>query len=264
MARRYYLGMGRSRSPVSVACLLLASSLVCATGRVGAQTDEIQVYTGALESPGRLNLTVHTNYTPLGRTVAGFSGGVVPQGSTNGALEWAYGVSDWLEGGVYFPVYTMMRGGKLRLAGAKLRALVAVPRADSRRFFYGVNFEFSRNSRAWDESRYGGEIRPIVGARSGAWDFIVNPILDTSFDGLSRLDFAPSARVARNRGAQWAGALEYYADFGEIRHLVGGAHTVFAVADHSDKFLDIEAGVGFGITRAADRIVLKTIVSHTF
>src|SRR5579859_4943389 len=100
-ARRYYLRMGRTRFPVSVACLLLASSSALATG-IGAQTDEIQVYTGALESPGRLNLTVHANYTPLGRTVAGFSGGVVPQGSTNGALEWAYGVSDWLEAGVYF------------------------------------------------------------------------------------------------------------------------------------------------------------------
>ncbi len=67
------------------------------------------------------------------------------QGSTNGAFEWAYGVSDWFEAGAYLPVFTLTRSGQLLLDGAKVRALFAVPNAGARRFFYGVNFEFSRN-----------------------------------------------------------------------------------------------------------------------
>jgi hypothetical protein len=231
---------------------------------VRAQTDEIQVYTGEIEAPGQFNLTVHANYTPRGRTIPGFTGGIVPQGSLNGAFEWAYGVSNWFEAGTYLPVFTVTRSGKLLLDGAKLRALFAVPHAETRRFFYGVNFEFSRNSRAWDESQYGGEIRPIVGARYGAWDFIANPILDTSFDGLSRLDFAPSARVAYNHGHEWAEAVEYYADFGQLRHLAEGERSLFAVADRAGKFLDVEAGIGFGFSGALNKVVLKTILSHNF
>jgi hypothetical protein len=231
---------------------------------VAAQTDEIQVYTGELASPGEFNLTVHANFTPRGHTNPAFLGGITPQGSLNGAFEWAYGVRDWFEAGLYLPVYTIDRDGRILFDGAKLRALFAVPHAEARRFFYGVNFEFSRNSRAWDQSRFGGEIRPIIGARSGRWDFIANPILDTSFDGIARLDFAPSARVAYNPNAEWAGALEYYADFGELRHFANAQHTLFAVADHAGKLLDVEAGIGFGLTSATDRLVLKMIVSHTF
>ena len=240
----------------------LCSAFACRTVR--AQTDEIQVYTGDLEAPGRFNLTIHANYTPRGRTIPQFLGGIVPQGSLNGAFEWAYGVNDWFEAGAYLPVYTVARSGKLLLDGAKLRTLFAAPHAEARRFFYGVNFELSRSSRAWDDARYGGEIRPIVGARYGAWDFIANPILDTSFDGLSRLDFAPSTRVAYNHGPGWAEAVEYYTDFGELRHLAEGERSLFAVADRAGKFLDVEAGIGFGLSRGSDKVVLKTILSHTF
>jgi hypothetical protein len=242
--------------------IALCSAFVSRTAR--AQTDEIQVYTGALEAPRKFNLTIHANYTPDGRTIAAIPGGVVPQGSANGTLEWAYGVSDWFEAGAYLPVFTFTRRGKLVLDGAKLRALFAVPHAEARRFFYGVNFELSRNSRVWDESRYGGEIRPIVGVRSGPWDFIANPILDTSFNGLSRLVFAPAVRVAYNGGQEWAGAVEYYGDFGEISHFAEGERTIFAVADRAGRFLDVEAGIGFGFTSASDKVVLKTILAHTF
>jgi hypothetical protein len=231
---------------------------------VRAQTDEIQVYTGGLEAPRKFNLTIHANYTPSALTIPRFPGGIVPQGSVNGAFEWAYGVNDWFEAGTYLPVYTVTRTGKPLLDGVKVRALFAVPHADSRRFFYGVNFELSRNSRAWDESRYGGEIRPIVGVRSGPWDLIANPILDTSFNGLSRLYLEPCIRVAYNQGPEWAGAVEYYGDFGQLRNLAAGASSLFAVADHAGKFLDVEAGIGFGLSSAADKVVLKTILSHTF
>ena len=256
--------MRRRRLSQNLTWLSIALCSAFASRPVRAQTDEIQVYTGGLESPGKFNLTIHANYTPSAQTIPRFPGGIVPQGSTNGAFEWAYGVSDWFEAGAYMPVYTVTRNGKLLLDGAKLRALFAVPGADSRRFFYGVNFELSRNSRVWDESRYGGEIRPIIGGRSGSWDFIANPILDTSFDRLSSLDFEPCFRVAYNRRPEWAGAVEYYADFGELRSLGPGERSLFAVADHAGKFLDVEAGIGFGLSKATDKVVLKTILSHTF
>src|SRR5881394_1731720 len=90
---------------------LICTSLVSGS-RVLAQSDEIQVYTGELEAPGKANLTIHTNYTPKGRTGPEFPGGVVPERSVNGAFEWAYGVSRWFEAGTYLPVYTFTRDHK--------------------------------------------------------------------------------------------------------------------------------------------------------
>jgi hypothetical protein len=255
--------MNRNRAATWSVPLLIFLAL----GAAGAQSDEIQVYTGELVAPGEASLTIHANYTPRGRTVAEVPGGVVPDGSINGAFEWAYGVSTWFEAGTYLPVYTITRNGHALLDGAKLRALFALPHAESRRFFYGVNFELSFNSKTWDESRHSGEIRPIVGARAGQWDFIANPIFDTEFDGLSRLDFAPSARIAYNATPVLAVAVEHYADFGELRHIDPGEqreHNVFGVVDIAGKQLDLEAGVGFGLTAASDKLIFKTIVAHTF
>jgi hypothetical protein len=260
----YNLAMKNGQRARLLALILV---VLAAPNHLRAQTDEIQVYTGGLETPGKVNLTIHSNYTPDGRTVAGVPGGIVPQGSVNGAFEWAYGVTEWFEAGTYLPVYTITRDRKVELDGAKLRALFAVPHADTRRFFYGVNFEFSFNARHWEQSRHSGEIRPIVGARSGPWDFIVNPILDTSFDGLSHLDFAPSVRLAYNRSPKFALAAEHYADFGQVHHFEPAAsqeHNLFGVADFSRPLFDLEAGIGFGLTKASDKLVLKAIVSHTF
>jgi hypothetical protein len=249
-----------------LAALILAAAPMLWPTMASAQTDEIQVYTGELAAPREYTLTVHANYTPSGQTLAAFPGAVVAEHSLNGAAEWAYGVNDWFEAGLYFPVYTRSRDGAWLLDGAKLRALFAVPHADEREFFYGMNFELSRNSSAWDASRWGGEIRPIIGWRRGPFDFIVNPILDTRFDGLSHLTFAPAARVAYNYSKQWAFALEHYADFGEISRLSSAdeqQHVLFTVADYSGKVFDVEAGIGFGLTSASDDVVLKLILTRS-
>jgi hypothetical protein len=43
-----------------------------------AQTDEIQVYDADINSPGLFSLQLHNNYTPIGRQLTDFQGGIVP------------------------------------------------------------------------------------------------------------------------------------------------------------------------------------------
>ena len=40
------------------------------------------------------------------------------------------------------------------------------------------------------------------------------------------------------------------------------AHQVFAVFDQSTSFLDIEAGIGLGLTDASDKLQFKLILSR--
>jgi hypothetical protein len=244
---------------------LLAICLLSATPAAWAQTDEIQVYDAGIAAPGQLNLTWHDNFTPSGRTAPVFPGGIVPNHALNGVPEWAYGVSDWLEAGLYLPVYTRTEDGALLFDGAKLRALIVAPDAHDRSFFYGVNFELSYNTPHWEPRRYSGEIRPIVGWHLGSCDLIVNLILDTDFNGLARLDFAPAVRAAWNVNNKLAFALEEYADFGPLDHLSSGSdqqHTLFAVLDYGGSGNGVEFGIGKGLTRASDSTVLKLMLMH--
>src|SRR6185369_15102568 len=140
--------------------------------------------------------------------------------------------------------------------GFKLRALFAVPNADDRRFFYGANFEFSVNNKRWDATHFTSEVRPIVGWHLKPWDIIVNPIVDTAYDGWGNLEFVPAARVAYNFPSGLALAVEEYADYGVLRDLAPRgeqAHQLFGVVDRTWKGWDFEAGVGVGLTDASDR-----------
>jgi len=248
-------------------CLALLSLAVIAlgigSGQAWAQSDEIQVYDGELTAPRKFNLTWHNNFTPKGNTDPAFAGANVADRSFNGVTEWAYGVTPWFEAGLYLPLYSHDKNLGGTYDGFKLRALFAVPHAEQRKFFYGANFEFSINQKNWDENRFSSEIRPIVGWHLKPWDIIINPILDTEYDGLKNLDFAPAIRIAYNVNDKWAVSLEEYADYGPLHTLYGGSeqsHMLYGVVNHAMKYFEIEAGVGVGLTSATDKVTLKLLV----
>jgi hypothetical protein len=252
---------------IRIVRLSVAFVAVCLVvpGLVFAQSDEIQVYDGGLAPVGTFNLTWHNNYTPVGNDVPAFPGAVVPDRSLNGVPEWALGVTNWFEAGLYLPLYSYDKNSGWGLDGFKLRTLFAVPNADTRKFVYGANFEFSINAERWDERRFTSEIRPIIGWHLRPVDIIVNPIVDTSYDGFGNLIFAPSARVAYNLRSGWAMAVEEYADFGPFKGFHSWsdqAHQLYWVVDKSASFMDIEAGIGFGLTDASDKLTLKLILSR--
>lgn len=231
-----------------------------------AQTDEIQVYDGAIAEKGKFNLMLHQNFTPDGLKTPAFPAGLVSDKAYIGVSEWAYGVTDWFEAGLYMPLYSFSQNDGLSVNGFKLRALFTEPKAEERTFFYAVNFEFSVNAKQWDPRRITSEIRPIVGWHLKPVDIIVNPILDTGYTGgLKSLDFAPAARVAYNLSPRWAVAAEEYADYGPLRQIFPASeqfHQIWAVMDHTTKLVNIEAGVGFGLNNASDRVTLKLMVSR--
>ena len=230
-----------------------------------AQTDEIQVYDAEIAAPGIFNLTWHNNFTPKGIDTVPFPGGVVADHSFNGVTEWAYGVTDWWEQGLYLPLYTHDKNLGWGYNGFKIRELFVVPHAADRTFFYGVNFEFSVNRPRWDDHHLTSEVRPIVGWHLKPWDIIVNPIFDTAYDGAKNLEFVPAVRVAYNFSEDWALSAEEYADYGPISGFYSPGqqvHQLYGVVNHNFGTVEIEAGVGIGLTDATDRVALKLLVIH--
>jgi hypothetical protein len=247
--------------------LLVLAVLLAGPLAAFAQTDEIQVYDAAIAEKGKFNLMIHSNFTPIGQKVAAFPGGVVPNHSFNGTAEWAYGVADWFEQGLYMPVYTVYspgRGGSID--GFKIRELFVLPHADDHTFFYGVNFEFSVNYSYWETRHITSEIRPIIGLHLHPIDLIFNPILDTDYTGgFKNLEFAPSTRIAYNFNDTYAAAIEEYADVGPLNNFLPGgqqSHEIWGVMNRSGKVWSIETGVGVGVTGGSDKLTFKFMITR--
>ena len=260
----------RVRNPLKqwfLSSLAIAFALALGPAAAFAQTDEIQVYDGSIAERGFINLTVHNNFTPDGLKTPAFAGGLVPDKSWNGAFEWAYGVTDWFEAGLYLPLYSVYskdRGATIN--GGKIRLLFVEPHADEHKFVYAVNFEFSDNAGHWDLHRFTSEIRPIFGLHLHSWDFLVNPILDNSWTGgFKSLTFAPASRIAYHLSPEWAVAAEEYDEIGPLRAFYTGdqqSHELWGVFDRYAKWIDLEAGIGFGLTPNSDKVTLKLILSR--
>jgi hypothetical protein len=109
---------------------LLVITILAAVSALNAlaQTDEIQVYDAEIAAPGKFNLMLHNNFTPDGRDAPAFHGAIIADKSLNGVPEWAYGVTDWFEQGLYLPLYSISKNRGATLDGFKLRELFVAPR----------------------------------------------------------------------------------------------------------------------------------------
>lgn len=227
-----------------------------------AVTDEIQVYNAEIAEPGQWTLQQHLNYAINGRKEPDFPGGFVPHHALNGTPELAYGVNEWYELGWYAP-FTVDQNGNFVSDGFKFRQLFVSPNAAKRDFFYGVNLELNYSTHRFSDTRYGAEVRPIVGVRKGDYEFIVNPIVEIGFGQNGQAEFAPAARLARKFGDDFALGLEYYGNLGPIGSFPAfnqQQHALYGVVDFKVGRFDVNFGVGYGLTGGSDRLMTKMII----
>ena len=263
--------MGASSAhPVRTLALLLLFFLAAIATQLAPRPahaiDEIQVYNASIAPVHTFSLQQHLNYVWSGSTSPDFEGSFAPYHSLNGTPELAYGVTPWWEIGFYAP-FSLDANGTFYSAGAKIRHLFVSPNADERKFFYGLNIELSFLTPPFSQSPAALEFRPILGVRDLGWEFIINPIVDFATGRYGEADFVPAVRLARKLGEDFYIGAEYYADFGKITNalpLQQQQQLLFAVTDFTVFGLDVNFGVGFGLTDASDKIVTKMIIGRSF
>lgn len=228
--------------------------------------DEIQVYNAEIAELGQWTYEQHLNYAAVGQTQPVVPGGFYSNHSLQGTPEFAYGLTEWWEPGLYLP-FAITGNGEVLSDGFKIRNLFVVPDAAKRNFFYGINFELGYELPDFSPTPWNLEIRPIIGVRNSQWEFIANPIVDVGFGPGGQADFAPALRLARNLGEDRFIALEYYADFGQIGDFLPLAQQnqqLYAVTDFKVHTLNVELGAGYGFTPGSDRLVFKVIIGYAF
>jgi hypothetical protein len=167
-------------------------------------------------------------------------------------------MTDWWEVGWYAP-FAVNNEGQFLSNGGKIRNLFVVPDAEKRSFFYGINFELSYETPPFSQTPWALEIRPIIGVRNKDWEFIVNPIVDVDFSATGQTVFAPALRLARNLGEDRFIGMEYYENLGRL-----GNDQLYAVTDFKLGKVDVELGIGYGLTPESDRLVTKAIIGYAF
>jgi hypothetical protein len=230
---------------------------------------EIQVYDGTADPPGVPGLELHLNQWTTGNREA-----TPPQAALHGqfhaTLEPSLGLFPFWEIGAYLQTAVRADDGVAGWAGVKLRSKFVTPPSFDPHWRLGLNLEVSYLPPVYDEDRWGSEIRPIVAWQNAMWLFVVNPIVDQSLAGPGARDgpeFEPAAKVACTVGPIALG-IEYYATLGPIAAILPWSeeeHQIFEVVDLlSVKGLELNAGIGEGLTRASAGIVFKAIVGYEF
>jgi hypothetical protein len=260
----------RPKTPVlrhccgAAACSLLAA--VLAPPQQALAVDEIQLYNAEIDEVGQFSIQQHLNYTFFGSKQPPFPGGFPSNHALNGTPEFAYGITEWFELGLYIP-WAVDGNDRFLSNWFKLRTLFVTPNADQKSFFYGLNFEYDYTSHLFSQTLFAMEIRPIIGWRNPEWELIVNPIVDLGFGRFGDIDFLPAVRLARTFTKDFAFGLEYYTDLGRpgsFLPLEEQSHQLFGVVDFRVGDVDVDFGLGYGLTPGSDRFVAKTILTYQF
>ena len=253
-----WLNLGRGSGLLALVTLLpLHTRPACAV-------DEIQLYNAEIADVGQFTIQHHFNYAFSGRKEPDFPGGLIPHHALNATPEFAWGITEWFELGLYIP-WAIDSEGRFLSNWFKLRTLFVTPNADKKNFFYGLNFEYDYTAPRFSQTRFAMEIRPIIGWRNPQWEFIVNPIVDLGFGTLGDIDFVPAARLARTFSKDLAFGVEYYTDLGRPGSFLSfeqQSHQVFAVVDFKIGEVDVDFGLGYGLTGGSDRFIAKTILTY--
>jgi hypothetical protein len=235
----------------------------------GVDIFEIQVYQGEINDAGQAGVELHTNFVAAGRAAPVFAGEAVPNRSLRLTIEPSFGVLRFWELGAYLQLATAPGRSQAHFGGYKLRSKLVVPRERTGRWTVGLNMEVGRGvavlgSRDWDT-----EVRPILAWWGRRWFFAVNPILGWALTGETSAapQIEPCAKVRLDVGHQVGLGVEYYAGLGRldaIARLAQQQHVLYLVGDLLDGPLELNAGVGRGLTAATDDWTFKVIVGKTF
>jgi hypothetical protein len=248
--------------------LLLALALASSKA-TASDPFEIQVYDGTADAPGVPGLELHVNDWATGNREA-----LPPEAALNGqfhaTLEPSIGVTPIWELGAYLEGAVRTDDGRAGFAGVKLRSKFVTPPDWDPHWRLGVNLEVSYSLAVYDADRWGSEVRPILAWHDPDWLFAFNPILDQAFAGGDAglgPSFQPALKIARRAGPVALG-IEYYATLGPLTSPLPWREQqqqIFEVVDlWSVDRLEVNAGVGEGLTHASQGLVFKAIVGWEF
>ncbi|MDB6030277.1 MAG: hypothetical protein JWM16_615 [Verrucomicrobiales bacterium] len=212
---------------------------------------------------------LHSNYTFEGERQR--INGVYPsRHAFHETLEVTHGFTPWFETGFY--VFSSIQPGTgWEWVGDNIRPRVRVPEEWDWPVGVSLSTEFGYMRRAFTEDTWSWELRPIIDKQFGPLYLSFNPAFEKSVHGLNSSrgwDFAPSGKVSYELSKVVAVGVEYYSSLGTLPHFNGWReqeHTIIPVLDLGvSEDWELNMGLGFGLTRSTEDLIVKLIVGYRF
>ncbi len=230
---------------------------------------EIQVYGSDTVPAGRTMVELHSNFTFEGFKTS--SDGVLPdQHQLHETVEITQGWKNWFETGFY--IFTSHGPGQgYKWVGDHIRPRVRVP--DSWHWPVGVSLstELGYQRPIFSADTWTWEIRPIADKQLGLWYLAFNPALERSLHGPSvheGIVFSPNFKAAYSFTRKLSGGLEYYGSLGPITGfdpLYLQQQQILPAVDYDfGPNWEFNMGVGVGVTRSTDHLLVKMILGRRF
>jgi hypothetical protein len=230
-----------------------------------AAPEEIQVYMNEMSKQGEYGLDLHNNYVASGPSLPDYPGGLPSLHTYRMTPEFAYGVTDNLEAGLYILSAVNPQGG-ISVGGEKVRLKYIAPKASpDQDYWVGVNFEIGYLNRYYDINPSSAELKTIYGFKKGPWTVAFNGNLDWTVSGPdpAPLSFDVDTKIAYQVADKLALGVESYNELGDTKRFGDLAHSsemLYAVADTSLGDWDLNIGLGHGLTGEGDQWVAKFIL----
>lgn len=253
--------MSRLRRRLSPRRLLPAAVLAAVPACAFATPEEIQVYRDEVTPLRRFEVEVNQSYVAAG-TVEDV-GPIAQVGLYRFTPELNFGLApNWEVGGL---LETTARDGAFDAHGIKAHGRWIAPRPVDRPWYFGFNAEVGWTDRHLEERPWTAEVRAIAGWEGKRWVLAVNPTLETAIDahGGEPVVFELQSKLGYRVTDRWLLGVESYNAFGpiaEIEPLNRESQIVYATADTEWRGLDLNLGVGRGLTNRSDGWVLKAVV----
>jgi hypothetical protein len=247
--------------------VLPALALALLAARVAAQgAYEIQVYGADVVERGRTMLELHSNFTFDGVRPVGLASSAHALHET---VEVTHGFGGWAEVGFY--LFTSMQpGAGPVVVGSHIRPRVQVPASWHWPVGVSLSAEVGPERRGYLGDSWSLELRPIVDQRLGRWYWSVNPALERALagGGAGGWELSPGATVTVDVTRAVTLGVEYYGGFGPLGSFdapdAQWQQLFPVVALNLSPEWEINAGLGFGLTPATDRLAAKVILGRRF
>ena len=262
---------GKPVRPLSwLASLLFCAQIVLYSSNVHAiDFYEIQIYPVDTAPLRQFTLELHSNSVTTATGQAAHQ--VLHPYQIHETLEGTYGLFEHLEIGQYFAT-AKMNHGNYEYAGSRTKVHFGVTDPDRWWVALGGNIELDYMRRDAEDNPLNLELRPILESHLKRVSIIANLALEKPFSGPGThagVDFSPSGEIIYNQLFGWLSpSLEYYGDMGAIRSIPGvqsQQHFIVPCINLDlDPRLELNLGVGVGLTRASNGTFVKSIIGWTF
>jgi hypothetical protein len=248
---------------------ILTVAYLCPVHLIAQDNYEIQVYGADTVEPHSTMVEFHTNWTAQGEKSV--VDGVRPTNhAVHETIEITQGWNDWFETGFY--IFTSARSGDgWDWVGDHIRPRFRIPEKWHWPVGLSLSNEIGYQRHSFSPDTWTWEMRPIIDKKIGPWYLSFNPTVDKSLhgDNVSQgFEFSPNAKVSYDFSKIIAGGLEYYGSLGPIG-------SFDPVAEQQQQFFpsidlnvspdwEINFGVGWGVTRSTDHLIIKGIIGRRF